>query len=168
MAAESGLRVSDASKRRHTGGQLTRKASVVCARMLPLAHHLLPRPSSLACARRPLFTLPDLSKLSPFSQPDSPQTYNERKILPCVSRVLVCCHPSEVAVQLPTKPTVQCCDGRSLISGVLTVLRLRACPQPRARVSGQAVDHASRDVCRVPLFQGELCQRCHLSSEPIR
>ncbi|KAI0732807.1 dehydrase and lipid transport-domain-containing protein [Fomitopsis betulina] len=50
--------------------------------MPPLAHHLLPRPSSLACARRPLFTLPDLSKLSPFSQPDSPQTYNERKILP--------------------------------------------------------------------------------------
>ncbi|KZT71524.1 hypothetical protein DAEQUDRAFT_724040 [Daedalea quercina L-15889] len=54
--------------------------------MLPLVH-LLPRPSSLSrAARRPFFTLPDLSKLSPFSQPDGsdsgPQTYHERKILP--------------------------------------------------------------------------------------
>ncbi|EPS98783.1 hypothetical protein FOMPIDRAFT_1125749 [Fomitopsis schrenkii] len=55
--------------------------------MLPLAHHLLPRPSSLGrITQRPLFTLPDLSKFSPFSQPNgsdsAQQTYNERKILP--------------------------------------------------------------------------------------
>ncbi|KAH9938047.1 dehydrase and lipid transport-domain-containing protein [Fomitopsis serialis] len=54
--------------------------------MLPLAHLLL-RPSSLShAARRPFFTLPDLSNLSPFSQPSGsepePQTYHERKILP--------------------------------------------------------------------------------------
>ncbi|KAH9833654.1 dehydrase and lipid transport-domain-containing protein [Rhodofomes roseus] len=54
--------------------------------MLPLVH-LLPRPLSLGhAACRSFFTLPDLSKLSPFSQPGGsepePQTYHERKILP--------------------------------------------------------------------------------------
>lgn len=40
----------------------------------------------LHLAQRTLFTLPDLSSLSPFSdpgkKPDEPQTYHERKILP--------------------------------------------------------------------------------------
>ena len=62
--------------------------------MPPSTHHLLPRPFSTGpIIRRSFFTLPDLSKLSPFSQPDgpspAPQTYNERKILPYVFRLLL-------------------------------------------------------------------------------
>lgn len=90
------LRRGRLGTQRHTRALLMRKETVnVCPRMLPLAHHLLPRPSSLGrITQRPLFTLPDLSKFSPFSQPNgsdsAQQTYNERKILPYASRFSVC------------------------------------------------------------------------------
>lgn len=58
---------------------------------------LLPRLTNCAGQRlsRQLFTLPDLSSLSPFSGGDGgdppPQVYHERKIFPCVTRSRVAC-----------------------------------------------------------------------------
>lgn len=51
-----------------------------------LARPLLKAATRPCLVSRTLFTLPDLSSLSPFSDPgkvaDEPQTYHERKILP--------------------------------------------------------------------------------------
>lgn len=48
---------------------------------------------------RPIFTLPDLSSLSPFSGQDGngsgPQVYHERKIFPCVVELTDVCNPHE-------------------------------------------------------------------------
>lgn len=70
---------------------------VACPRLFWIGHFLLakttmlvrPCPATLRRSlARPLFTLPDLSSLSPFSEPGaSPeelQTYHERKVLPYV------------------------------------------------------------------------------------
>lgn len=48
---------------------------------------------------RLIFTLPDLSSLSPFSGQDgngsSTQVYHERKIFPCVVELTDVCNPDE-------------------------------------------------------------------------
>lgn len=73
---------------------------------------------------RPLFTLPDLSKLVSGSNGDSgdPQTYHERKIMPSVPGLAFRIQDDELGSQVSSKSSVQGRERRSVVPALSALL----------------------------------------------